>query len=410
MASDVASIPGWYGKLPTLGDFASRRLEGDFIEPWDLWLGECMQAQRDAIGEAWVEAYLHSPPWRFLLMPGVLPGFDPACMLAGVLTPSVDRVGRYFPLTIAAAVTRPPRSAVEFEPLLTWLHRLEDVALDALQDDWSIDELEDALAPLAPPAGVAAGDDAGDHLAAIRARLAEAMAGGGFVTIDAVASRAQLASLLCDAMPAGGGAPAAPRALARGVAFWLADIPEQPRLLVSKGLPDADDFVRMFSGGAGGAATGAGAPGAPAAEAVEAYSFDTLAPAVAEAPRVAAEATDLLGMFEATAGTQGGEEHAREALPHDDILALFGADVPSHVEGLPESEAASDEGDIFAILDAPSGIGEIGDPGQIGEIGDKGESGEKDEPHKPRDGLPAAPDILDLFGGPPADPGFGKRP
>ena len=66
MASDVASVPGWYGKLPSLGDFASRRLEADFIEPWDLWLGERMQAQRAAMGDAWLQLYLHSPPWRFL--------------------------------------------------------------------------------------------------------------------------------------------------------------------------------------------------------------------------------------------------------------------------------------------------------------------------------------------------------
>ena len=54
LASDVATIPGWYGKLPSLGDFASRRLEADFIEPWDLWLGEAMQAQRDSMGDAWL--------------------------------------------------------------------------------------------------------------------------------------------------------------------------------------------------------------------------------------------------------------------------------------------------------------------------------------------------------------------
>ena len=109
MSLDDAT-PGWYGKLPTLGDFASRRLEADFIEPWDVWLGECMQAQRDAMGEAWLDAYLHSPPWRFLLMPGVLDGKEPQQMLGGVLMPSVDRVGRYFPLTIVAARSRSRRA------------------------------------------------------------------------------------------------------------------------------------------------------------------------------------------------------------------------------------------------------------------------------------------------------------
>src|SRR5688572_30052214 len=102
--SDIGRVPGWYGKLPSLGDFASRRLEGDFIEPWDLWLGRRLQELRDARGDAWLEPYLHSPPWRFLLTPGTLPGFDRSSTLAGVLLPSVDRVGRYFPVTLVAAL------------------------------------------------------------------------------------------------------------------------------------------------------------------------------------------------------------------------------------------------------------------------------------------------------------------
>jgi type VI secretion system protein ImpM len=136
--SDAATTPGWYGKLPTLGDFASRRLSADFIEPWDIWLGEGLAAQRETLGEAWLDAYLHSPTWRFVLMPGTLLGLEPQRALAGVLMPSVDRVGRYFPLTLIASLAALPQSATELEALLGWLHRLEDLALDALQDDWSI--------------------------------------------------------------------------------------------------------------------------------------------------------------------------------------------------------------------------------------------------------------------------------
>ena len=31
-----------------------------------------------------------------------------------------------------------------------------------------------------------------------------------------------------------------------GMAIWLADNPEHPQLLVSKGLPTNEDFMRMF--------------------------------------------------------------------------------------------------------------------------------------------------------------------
>ena len=46
-ADSIQVIPGWYGKLPSLGDFASRRLGADFIPPWDAWLQEVIHATRN---------------------------------------------------------------------------------------------------------------------------------------------------------------------------------------------------------------------------------------------------------------------------------------------------------------------------------------------------------------------------
>ena len=199
VTSDVARVPGWYGKLPTLGDFASRRLEADFIEPWDLWLGEGLQAQRSAFGDGWLDAYLDTPPWRFLLSPGALRGVRPELAFAGVLVPSVDRVGRYFPLTLVASLARMPELAAGFDALLAWLHRLEDTALDALHGQWTIDELEDALAELGPPAATAA---------AMRSRIASARSGGRSPT----RWRGAAASSTSPASPA---APTSPRSSRR---------------------------------------------------------------------------------------------------------------------------------------------------------------------------------------------------
>lgn len=239
--------PGWYGKLPTLGDFASRRLDAAFIEPWDLWLGEGLAAQREQLGEAWLDAYLGSAVWRFVLMPGVLPAQAEPAALAGVLMPSVDRVGRYFPLTLVTRLPRLPASAGEVEALLGWLHRLEDVAVDALHEDWSIDELEGALEVLPEPVVAAALPDA---LAATRQSLAEAIAGGGgFIDMGAVRSRSDLAQLLSETV---GGAPVP---VGDDLGFWLADNPAAPRLLVSRGLPGREQIVSML--GANGREPGA---------------------------------------------------------------------------------------------------------------------------------------------------------
>jgi type VI secretion system protein ImpM len=87
---------GLYGKLPTHGDFLRRRVADDFIAAWDPWLQQCIADSRATLGEPWLETYLTSPIWRFALAPHVCG----ATAVAGLLIPSVDRVGRYFPLTL----------------------------------------------------------------------------------------------------------------------------------------------------------------------------------------------------------------------------------------------------------------------------------------------------------------------
>jgi type VI secretion system protein ImpM len=242
--NDAKAAPGWYGKLPTLGDFASRRLEGSFIEPWDLWLGEGMAAHRETLGPGWLDAYLGSPVWRFVLLPGAMPA-EPAA-LAGVLMPSVDKVGRYFPLTLVRRLDALPHSARELESLLGWLQRLEDIAVDAMHDDWEIEQLDAALEALPAPIEVA-------EPGAATASLAEALASeAGYVDLSSLRSRAELAALLCETLASAEGAVAQ---VAQGAAFWLADNPVDPQLLVSRGLPSRELFCRML--GASGREPGA---------------------------------------------------------------------------------------------------------------------------------------------------------
>ena len=93
-------VAGWFGKLPMLGDFASRRLPDAFIGPWDEWLQASLASSRSATGDRWLDLYLTFPVWRFALPAGLI---GDRCWI-GVLLPSVDRVGRCFPLTICEPV------------------------------------------------------------------------------------------------------------------------------------------------------------------------------------------------------------------------------------------------------------------------------------------------------------------
>lgn len=147
-ASDAASAAGWHGKLPTVGDFATRRLPPEFVAAWDAWLSDGLAALQ--LHPDWLDAYLTSPSWRFVLMPGVLPGPLGDTAWAGVLMPSVDRVGRYYPLTLAQALPALPCDETSTEALWVWLLRLDEAAADAMHDDWSIDQLEAELSRLGP--------------------------------------------------------------------------------------------------------------------------------------------------------------------------------------------------------------------------------------------------------------------
>ena len=89
---------GFYGKLPSHGDFLRRRVSDAFVDAWDAWLRECLTASRTALGPRWLNVYLTSPAWRFVCAAGAC---GPAPVI-GIAAPSVDQVGRYFPLTLVA--------------------------------------------------------------------------------------------------------------------------------------------------------------------------------------------------------------------------------------------------------------------------------------------------------------------
>src|SRR6476661_610785 len=89
---------GFYGKLPSHGDFLRRRVSDRFVAVWDGWLQECIASSRAVLEEQWLDVYLTSPAWRFACAPGV---FGTGAVI-GLMVPSVDRVGRYFYLALVA--------------------------------------------------------------------------------------------------------------------------------------------------------------------------------------------------------------------------------------------------------------------------------------------------------------------
>ena len=141
---------GLFGKLPARGDFVRENLPRDFTDSWDAWwqrgLGETQQRPRDE----WIAAWLEAPVWRFMLPPGL-------CGRNGVLgiwLPSVDKAGRYSPLTIAA--TAPGDWAPSVGAMTSFLTAAEQAGRDALEHDLApadlLQRIQDALIAIDAPA------------------------------------------------------------------------------------------------------------------------------------------------------------------------------------------------------------------------------------------------------------------
>ena len=130
--------PSVYGKLPARGDFITRGFDRTVIDAWDGWLREAILASRDALGERWLEIYLSSPIWRFALGAG---NCGPNTVI-GVLMPSVDKVGRYYPLMVGRELA----PGIELTRLIAnasaWYQAIEDLALSTLAPEFQLEMLE----------------------------------------------------------------------------------------------------------------------------------------------------------------------------------------------------------------------------------------------------------------------------
>ena len=133
--------PGFFGKLPSHGDFVGRRLPPAVRDCFDRWAQAGLVQSRIDLGEAWTPAWLRTPLWRFLVGAGICG--DRAW--AGVMMPSHDRVGRCFPLLLAAGIDGAPSLSDCLTLHDGWFLRLEELALSALEEAFTLEAFDAAL-------------------------------------------------------------------------------------------------------------------------------------------------------------------------------------------------------------------------------------------------------------------------
>ncbi|WP_106743523.1 type VI secretion system-associated protein TagF [Yoonia maritima] len=136
---------GYFGKIPTHGDFVQCNLSRTFVDALDSWTRHSVRESQRALGRGWLDAFLVAPVWR-----GVAAA-DVVCpdAVAMVMMPSVDRVGRYFPLILAVSLTdhRGPLSNLPRQ-IEGWFVQAEALALSTLSPDFQRDAFDAELAAL----------------------------------------------------------------------------------------------------------------------------------------------------------------------------------------------------------------------------------------------------------------------
>ncbi|MEX0731298.1 MAG: type VI secretion system-associated protein TagF [Aquisalimonadaceae bacterium] len=227
--ADVQQL-GFHGKLPSHGDFVRRRVSGVFLGVWDSWLESCLQASRRSLGQSWLDAYLTSPIWRFALSANVC-GAAPC---TGVLMPSVDAVGRYYPLTLVTPLPAGsclPALAIEHPQ---WFASLEELALSALGDGESFDfaAFDQALLALSGRLVPRVAEDDGRQLAATHGPTRFRLQG-----LDELEPAMLLLQQLAQTEP-------------EGFSLWWTQGSERiaPCLFIQPRLPPPDYFAAMIDG------------------------------------------------------------------------------------------------------------------------------------------------------------------
>jgi type VI secretion system protein ImpM len=138
---------GLFGKLAAKRDFIALATPRGFVEAWEPWVQASLSASRYQLRDRWQQAFLTAPVWRFWLGAGIC-----GTTVMGAIMPSLDGMGRYYPLTLhvvadAGAPILPPDIDTQDE----WFGAAEGFLLSTLAQDATFDDISTRLDQLAVP-------------------------------------------------------------------------------------------------------------------------------------------------------------------------------------------------------------------------------------------------------------------
>lgn len=137
-----------FGKVSPKRDFVAIHAPRRVLDVWEPWLQSGMSASRQSLGDAWQPIFLKAPIWRFWLGEDLC-----GTTVTGALMPSLDGIGRYFPLTVFACADEgeaiPPP---ELDPQTEWFAAAEEFLLSTLDHNITYEAIAASLEQLGTPA------------------------------------------------------------------------------------------------------------------------------------------------------------------------------------------------------------------------------------------------------------------
>jgi type VI secretion system protein ImpM len=218
---------GLFGKLSAKRDFIALATPRNFLEAWEPWLQASLSASRHQLGDRWQQTFLTTPVWRFWLGAAVC-----GTTVAGAIMPSLDGVGRYYPLTLhAVADADAPIVPPDIDSQDEWFGLAENFLLSTLDQDAVFEDVSSALDGLTVPRTRSPGADDEKVMALGKGMAGMISAGDGF--------GAALSSLRA----------ASPDVYAAASFWWTTGGGDFPPLALScRGLPDPYRYSTLLTG------------------------------------------------------------------------------------------------------------------------------------------------------------------
>ncbi|SQJ16934.1 Uncharacterized protein conserved in bacteria [Serratia rubidaea] len=138
--SPTASI-GWYGKIPTAGDFLQRRLPDLVVSNWAQWFHNGLVNQKQNLPDNASNPFSNAPVWNFVI-PATL---GSQYIQMGCLLPARDRVGRHYPICAIRLFTPEEWHIQQLNMAAEWYRQLGHTLLNGVRNSFSAEQIDQSL-------------------------------------------------------------------------------------------------------------------------------------------------------------------------------------------------------------------------------------------------------------------------